>query len=418
MHKKKSTILKILLLLAILTPVLWITYHRYIKRPQNQLVAIDTATGQVKWRSSFPDDDDKFYSAPIALSKDRMLVTQFPIERDEKGQCAWIEFERHSGRVVWRKSLKELGLDGCPAPYITPVAQDGKLYTFWRKSINDGERSEQSIVAMDFTTHQVQWTSPIQMRWRDDSHQKALILTDGKLIAGISDWKQSKKGTDLKALNLQTGDTVWQAQVNGPMSSTVDKGQLINHDKSLIFLTGRGLKGNQWFTHSTDTGKLIATQSSPFKETWKILPKGDQLYTLGKTDGLQTVGRLSIAKMKVADGKFILENRSPSAVADLCQNFRDASSINQSLFVLCGEEIIALDDQTYKPKWQVQFDLSFPNIVVDPSGDRLFINDRNQIRAIDSTDGKVQWNLSTSTYTSSKLTIDGDRLFVVTSSPY
>jgi outer membrane protein assembly factor BamB len=443
MSRNKGRILKILLLLGILSPVLGQIYNyceAYFRGSQRQLMAIDAATGAVKWRANVPDDDYKFYSEPVILSRDRILVTQFP---DGRGECAWIEFDRHSGRIVWRKSLKELGLDGCPAPYIAPVAQDGKLYTFWRKSINDGERSEQAIVAMDFTTHQVLWTSPIQMRWRDGSGAKQLMLADGKLIAGISDDKQLEKGIDLKALNLQTGNVIWQSYLDGTLSSNYrSRSRWINQGKSVIFrlspIFQRSLQQNEerWLSYSTETGKPMATYthaypSSRSQKIFQIFPKDDQLYALGKSEVSTKVYSLLVAKMETTDGEIVLADQLPNLLTDrTCPDLEDVYVANSVFIALCdrevagkrGEkkrirEVMALDAQTYKPRWQIASAGISLDIVVDVSGDRMFIDDQNEVRktsAVTIKDGKVLWSLPIS-YTE-KPVIDGDNLFVLAES--
>jgi outer membrane protein assembly factor BamB len=435
MTRNKGRILRILLLLGILSPVILQIYHYfdgYFGGNQSQLMAIDAATGVVKWRANVPDDDNnKFYGEPVILSRDRVLVTQFPYGR---GECAWIEFDRQSGKVVWRKSLKELGLDGCPAPYIDPVAQDGKLYTFWRKSINDGERSEQAIVAMDFTTHQVLWTSPIQMRWRDGSGEKQLMLADGKLIAGISDDKQLEKGIDLKALNLQTGNVIWQSYLDGTLSTNYRRSRWTSHGKSVIFrllpIFQRSLRQyeEQWLSYSMETGKPIATytyvyQSQGDQEILRIFPKDDQLYILEKGKVSEKVDSLSVAKMEITEGRFVFVDRSPNLLMDkTCPDLEDVYSANGVFLALCRrevsgrsvKEVVGLDAQTYKPRWQLQSDYSPADIVVDVLGDRVFIEDRSAVRqtsAVTIKDGKVLWSLPISYI--EKSVIDGDTLFVL-----
>jgi outer membrane protein assembly factor BamB len=419
MRRNKGRIFKILLLLVILSPMrgqIYDYFDGHFRGNQSQLMAIDAATGVVKWRANVPDDDDKFYSQPVILSRDRILVTQFP---DGRGECAWIEFDRHSGRIVWRKSLKELGLDGCPAPYIAPVAQDGKLYTFWRKSINDGERSEQAIVAMDFTTHQVLWTSPIQGRWHDSFSNKQLMLADGKLIAGISDGN-----IDLEALNPQTGNVIWQVDLDGALSP-YGRSQWTSHGKSVVFPLWPEKSKERWLSYSTETGKLIATYTydygSPLSQKiLQVFPKDDQLYALGKSKVSEKVDSLSIAKMEITDGRFVLVERSPNNLLmdKPCPGLEYMYSADSVFLVgYCREvsgrkvkEVMGLDAQTYKPRWRLESD----TLVVDASGDRVFIEDRSAVRQISAAsikDGKELWSLPIS-YTK-KPVIDGDTLFVI-----
>jgi outer membrane protein assembly factor BamB len=423
MPERNGRTLKILLLLGILGPVLWIAYPRintYLENRQSQLLAVDAATGQVKWRASLPDaTGDKFHATPIALSRDRILVTQFARGGVGGSECTWIELDRTSGRTVWRQDFPALGLGGCPAPYIAPVAQDGKLYTFWRNSINDGERSEQGILAMDFATHKILWNVPISLRWREDSREKALVLTDGKLIAGISDEYQKEKGIDLKAFNPQTGDVMWQASQSGSLDSYR---QLISHSKSLIFLVdGLGLS-SQWVSHSIDTGKPISVYTNdakPKPSQWisETLLKGDQLYALKVSGQSPKVVSHSLAKMKATDGTFTLENQSPNlSTDDVCPGLSDLYAAKRVFLALCKkkgseEQVVALDDQTYKPKWRVQVAGSYSKIVADSAGERAFIASRDQIRAIDLSNGQVLWSLPKA-YGSQPM-LNGDTLYVI-----
>jgi outer membrane protein assembly factor BamB len=418
MAERNDSTQKIFLLLGLLGILSWQVYphiKHYLEADVPQLLAIDTATGRVKWQSSLPDATDRLLTAPVALSPDRILVTQFARAGASGDACEWVEFDRNSGRVVWRKRLQELGLDSCPAPYITPVAQDGKLYTFWRKSINYGERSEQGILAMDFTTHRILWNMPIPQRWRDDSQEKALILADGKLIAGVSDSAQKAAGTDLTALNPQTGAVLWQAHHDGTLSYHSSQGQLSNYGKSLIFLAKQEKSGNQWVSHSLETGRLIAIQSPTFKWIWKILPKGNQIYVLGEHDNRQNVRDFSIANVQIADGKFSLANQSINVSPGNCSGLLDFDVVKRLFLVTCQDAVIALDDQTYQAKWQVQSDRFSVNRLVENAGDRLFIITHDRIRAVASSDGKVLWHLPASNVSYS--TIDGDTLFVIARIP-
>jgi outer membrane protein assembly factor BamB len=414
---------KILLLLAILSPVLWQTYPHikaYLEAEQPQLVAIDAASGQVKWRTNLPDATDKLHTTPIVLSRDRILVTQFAKAGTSGTACAWVEFDRNSGRIVWHQDPQSLGINGCPAPYLASVAQDGKLYTFWRKSINHGEQSAQGILAMDFTTRQVQWTVPIELRWRDDSLEKALTLTNGRLIAGISDSLQREKGIALKSLDPRTGDTIWQAHLD---DATMH--QLTSLEKSLIVSTGEGRSmnifqyykiGDRWQIYNIDTGKPIAAYSgSEQLQIRQIFPKGDQLYALTTNDLAQKIANRTIAKVRIADEKFTLENRSHNLAADnICPDLSNVYSANHMFLAVCvksGEiEAVALDTQTYKPWWYVGVRPS-STIEADSLGDHIFITDKDQIRAIRVSDGKPVWSIPTAYASPSK--IDGDTLFTI-----
>jgi outer membrane protein assembly factor BamB len=420
MAERNDSTQKIFLLLGLLSILSWQVYphiKHYLEADVPQLLAIDTATGRVKWQSSFPDATDRFQTAPVALSPDRILVTQFARASAgaSGGACEWVEFDRSSGRVVWRKRLQELGLDSCPAPYIPPVAQDGKLYTFWRKSINYGERSEQGILAMDFTTHRILWNMPIPQRWRDDSHEKALILADGKLIAGVSDSAQKAAGTDLTALNPQTGAVLWQAHHEGALSYHSSQGQLSNYDKSLIFLAKQEKSGDQWVSHSLETGRPIAIQSTSFKWIWKILPKGNQIYVLGEHDNRQNVRDFSITNFQIADGKFSWVNQPINVSPSNCSGLLDFDAVKRLFLVTCQGAVIALDDQTYQAKWQVQSDRYSVNMLVETAGDRLFIITHDRISAVASSDGRVLWRLPAFNISYSK--IEGDILLVIARIP-
>jgi outer membrane protein assembly factor BamB len=430
MQKRKSQILKIFLLMALLGPIVWKIYPYLRDLPlgseQPRLVAIDLATGHVKWSTPFPGQDKFFYNAPIALSRDRILATQFLRGRDEGSQCSWVEFDRNSGQIVWRQSLKELGLEGCPAPHIPAVAQNGQLYTFWRRSINYGDRSEQAIIAMDFATHKVKWTAPIQMRWHDESREKGLILSAGKLIAGIADDNQKDNGTEIKAFNSQTGDVIWQEQLAGSLTPRYDRSPFLSDGNLIIFGTdGTKNLASRWRSHSIQSGKAISTYDKPSEKPgsqiiWDILPKVDRIYALLANVQSEKDVSFSIASITLNQGKFMIENQSLN-FQPLDSGCTRLLNSNENAFLLqCqkksgDQQLVALDGQTYKQKWQVAVTGSFSKVTIANSGKHILLSESDRIRLIAASNGKTQWSLPIPD--SPNLTIDGDTLFVITSLP-
>jgi outer membrane protein assembly factor BamB len=424
MPETEHRTLKILLLLGVFSPLLWQGYgrlNRYLEDAETQLFAIDIPTGQVKWRTTLPNAQDRFYSAPILLSSDRILITQFPYRSAVNRQCSWIEFDRQSGKIIENYDAKKLGLPGCPAPRIPPVAQDGKLYTFWRNSINEGERSEQGIAAIDFKTRQIQWNLPIQLRWRDASSEKTLVMADGKLIAGISDDNQSQYGTLIKALDPTTGNLLWQAQHDGHLgylSSTFNPNQFVLYDKSIIFWTNAKLK-RRWLGHHLDTGKptaVYADNAQPSSQNIsEIFQKDGQLYAVTEREESPKVISRSITQIKLAKGVFALERSSPNLSVDsICPKLSNLYPIRQAVIASCEQNdinknfVVAIDSKTYKPKWRIALG-SLSEVISNPTSDRTFIVNSNEIQAVSNDDGKVQWSLYG---TARGVTIEDDTLFV------
>jgi outer membrane protein assembly factor BamB len=434
MPETEHRTLKILLLLGILSPLLWQGYrslNRYLEDSETQLFAIDIPTGKVKWRTTLPNAQDKSYSAPITLSNDRILITQFPHWKTVKEQCGWIEFDRQSGNIVGRYDAKKLGLQGCPAPHIPPVAENSKLYTFWRNSINEGESSEQGIAAIDFKTRQLQWNLPIQLRWRDSSDDKSLLMTDGKLIAVVSDTDQKQYGTTLKALDPKTGTILWKDQRDGlarDLSSRFSHNQLALHAKSIIFYTVAKNQEKwlgQWLEYNLNTGKPIAayannTQSSS-QDISEIFQKDGQLYALISREESREVVRRSIARVKLADGTFTLDKQSPNLSTDsICPKLNNLHPTRNTVVASCMREsgtqnffIKAIDMGTYKPKWWLESS-SLSNVISNPTSDQILVVDSSEIQAVSNTDGKVQWSLYR---TDRNVTVDGDTLFVTIDVP-
>jgi outer membrane protein assembly factor BamB len=424
MPETEHRTLKILLLLAILSPLLWQGYqslNRYLKDSETQLFAIDIPTGKVKWRTTLPINQDKFYGRPISLSSDRILITQFPSLRSVNRQCSWIEFDRQSGKIIGHYDAKKLGLPGCPAPRIPPVAQDGKLYTFWRNSINEGERSEQGIAAIDFKTRQIQWNLPIQLRWRDASIEKALIMTNGKLIAAISDEQQAEQGTMIRAIEPKTGSVLWKAQHDGHLgylSSGFSRNQFLLYNKTLLFYTNAKPK-NRWLGRNLDTGKSIAIDGNDTQPSSQgiseILQKDDQLYALTYREKSEKVVSRSIARVKLDNGRFTLGQQSPNLSANnTCPKLSKLHFIRQAIIASCVQNgtyenfVIAMDSKTYKPKWRIESG-SLSEVISSPTSDRILMVDYSEIQAVSNNDGNVQWSLDR---TDRDLAVDNDTLFV------
>jgi outer membrane protein assembly factor BamB len=79
------------------------------------------------------------------------------------------------------------------------------------------------------------------------------------------------------------------------------------------------------------------------------------------------------------------------------------------------QQLVALDGQTYKQKWQVAVTGSFLKVAVANSGKHILLSESDRIRLIAASNGKTQWSLPIPD--SPNLTIDGDTLFVITSLP-
>jgi outer membrane protein assembly factor BamB len=471
---------KTLFLLAVIGFGGWQT-HQYLAATEDHLVAIDTKTGQILWNRRLSKQNVRFdeeYYPLIPLSSDRLLLTDFLEDTnfiqfltggrpDKKTACFWSELDQASGELVWRKSLKEMGLDGCPISYTNGVAQDGQLYTFWKGRLwdvpdaikRDDEQLQQAIVAMDFKNHQVRWVSPIQsqklpmqyQRRLDAGGHHVLAIRSNQIFAGMefdnAEYADEARksinvpysGMVLKGLDIATGNVIWRQNLGGRSYAR------LNYNDSFVFskFSHRDPRSDLQLlsSHNMETGKLEAV-SQEVNVEYLFQYKGD-IYT--------GIDANAIQKFVPRPGKHILD--SPPIKLPIQPRSCSRRTLYPSqnhLLGLCkitsityddpeSYQLFALDDRTGKQQWQLHIpsDSRFfesgtprrsiqPQISVDTSGKRLFLptvfqdpKSRHmvaQIQSITIDDGQPEWRLPIELL--EQPVVSSDRLFVITRLPH
>jgi outer membrane protein assembly factor BamB len=451
-----------IILLVLLGMGGWQTYQ-YLIGTDKQLVAIDTETGEILWNRPIPEQSRDNDYPLIPLSGDRLLLTDFlkvddsssfwkSGKRGHKTVCFWSELDQRSGAVLWRKSLKEMGLDGCPFAYAKAVVQDQQIYTFWEGRLwdvpdareDDRWQMQQAIVAMDLKDHRVRWISPLQSQKLPMQQQprlayvhdsSLLIVRSGKIIAGIGlDAPEEPLRSVLKGLDMTTGSVVWQQKLSDYSRP------ILEHNGSLIFSnfsdspSSRNLQILR--SHNLETGKLEATsQALDIDDPFQF--KGN-LYTGTSTTSVQKFAPKSgthilnspLLNLPITPRSCIGTTVYPSQnhLLGLCMvnpvSYRDPESY----------QLFALDDQTGEQKWQLHIssrdrflDSGFSHrmTIGDTLGKQLFIPTVfqaaksqemiDQIQSITTQDGKQKWRLPIDM--SEQPVVSGDRLFVIARLP-
>jgi outer membrane protein assembly factor BamB len=451
--------------------------HGYLTAPQDQLVAIDTKSGQILWNRPLPEDRQDY--PPIVLSSDRLLVTDF-LKVDGKTICFWSELSQQSGDVLWRKSLKEMGLDGCPLSETLGVAQEGQFYTFWEGQLwqdpeagSESWRLQQAIVAMDFNNHKVRWISPLQSQKLPmksqlrlgmySSQNDVLVVRSNQIFAGMAlswqtgqlreDGKQAGADKDqeiktmLTAFKPETGSLIWQEKLDGAIPSGYLGGYRsvasIDYNNSFIFYLAENYEAT-WRgslrSYDMRTGKLEATAQKPYTNT--LFQHKGNIYYSERIDqkannftalpGNRILDR-PILKILVQHPSCPTYSEFPvypskNHLLSLCR--LDKVAYNDPL----SYTLFAVDERTGNQQWQLHIphdeDYSSwrsrqSNIVMNDAGERLFLPTAfrdskskkitRQIQAIATEDGKQEWRLPI--YPLIKPVLSGDRLFVITRLP-
>jgi outer membrane protein assembly factor BamB len=434
--------------------------HQYLTANEDQLVAIDTETGEILWNRPISEQSRDNNYPLIPLSHDRLLLTDFLKVNDfssfgkleHKTVCFWSELDQRSGAILWRKSLKEMGLDGCPFSYAKAVAQDQQLYTFWEGRLwdvpeakaDDRWQLQQAIVAVDLKNHQVRWVSPLQSPKLPMKQQprlayvhdnSLLIVRARKIVAGIVlHAPQEPLRAVLKGFDRTTGSVVWQQQLSNYARPR------LHYNDSLIFSnfsdspSSRNLQLLR--SYDLETGKLEATSQEldidvPFQF------KGS-LYTGASTTSIQKFApqpgthilNSPLRNLPITPRSCIGTTVYPSQnhLLGLCMvnpvSYRDPESY----------QLFALDDQTGEQKWQMHIsshyrflDSGFSHRMTlgDTLGKQLFIPTVfqaaksqkmiDQIQSITTQDGKQKWRLPIDI--SEQPVVSGDRLFVIARLP-
>jgi outer membrane protein assembly factor BamB len=454
---------RFVVLFAFLGVGLWLS-RGYWTEPQDQLVAIDAKTGEILWNRQWSTPKQILWNRrwvplkdypPVVLSGDRLLVTEY----EEKGGCFWNELNQQSGELIWRKSLKELGLDGCPIPDILGVAQDGQFYTFWEGRLWEDAKFEettlpqQAIVAMDFNNHKVRWVSPLQsqylpifsqLRLSDSRGEGALVIRSSQIFAAMNLVGKTtiEAETEFRALQPESGIKLWQKRLKGRIGGGSGDSNMnfIDYKSSAIF-RWEGRKGDDsWNIYDMETGELEVKNI----EGGRIKRHSDDyIYNIFKGD--YNISNGEAFRYLPFPRRHTLNDLIPkvSVKHPLCNSYSSSSiSIYPSKSHFLGfceveqviyndpkaNQLFAVDDQTGKQKWQLYVP-SYNNyhdrkmVVVSDDGEHLFLpmafRDSKSLtphlQSITTEDGKQVWRLPIVPLM--KPVISGDRLFVTTRLP-
>jgi outer membrane protein assembly factor BamB len=466
--------LRTLFLLALLGIGGWQGYQ-YLTTDTDQLVAIDQRTGEILWNRTI--QKQRFYYPLIPLDRDRLLLTE-SLEIDGKSVCFWHELNQQSGVSIWRKSLKAMGLDGCPMPRTIGAAKDGVFYSFWQGKLwenKDPDQSDpqQAIIAMDFNRHKILWKAPLQLQGLPMKSQfrveydrrNSLVIRDSQIFAaGVftgydeairSARRKAGKGpsdeelinrTVLKAFDPTTGDVIWQKELNGeirPGYSDVSSSRpSVDYNDSFIFSLDEREQEKKpdtfLLSFNMKTGKLEA--KIPGQNI------GDHLFFHQENFYAYEKYRQDLNLFSPSPQKHILAT-PPRKILVRVSPCNDASRVGvyqtKTLLLLCeaakvadddlvASHLIAIDDRTGKPKWQsyIPSSDSYDSLrslgpMTNVGGEKLFLGSasRNpksqkvidQLQAIATEDGKSLWRLPIYTFT--RPVASGDRLLVMAKLP-
>jgi outer membrane protein assembly factor BamB len=464
-----------LLLLALLGVGGWQGYQ-YLTADVKQLIAIDQRTGAILWNR--PIQKQRFDYPLIPLDDSRLLVTE-SFEMDGKYVCFWHELNQQSGASIWRKSLKEIGLDGCPMPDTIGAVKDGVLYSFWQGRLwedpkgGDFANSQQAIVAMNFNRHEILWKSlfqsqnlPMKSQFRIEyDRRNSLVIRDSQIFAAgvfkgydetirTARQKAGKDPSDeeiitrtvLKALNPTTGSAIWQKELNGginPGYSDVSSSKpSVDYNDSFIFSLDEEKQGKRLDTFllsfSMKTGKLEVKIPGQGTGDYLFLHQGN-LYSYDKYQKNLNLFSSSLQKNILANPP-----RKISVGVSPCDNqFTAGVYQTKTLLLLCkatkvadndlvASHLIAIDDRTGKAKWQsyIPTDSSYDPfeslaVMTNTSGEMLFLRSTfrdpksqkviNQLQAIATENGRPLWRLPI--FVRSRPVASGDRLLVMATLP-
>src|SRR5690606_2925469 len=87
----------------------------YAMSTDGDLVAMESATGTVRWRTNLPRDFEAttpgwYFSESPLVDDDRVVITP------GTAQAAMVAFDKLTGREVWRASMPSIGTRGLDSP--------------------------------------------------------------------------------------------------------------------------------------------------------------------------------------------------------------------------------------------------------------------------------------------------------------
>ena len=168
------------------------------------MIALNKSTGDVIWKCALAEGGDASYACPINFESGG--VKQY-VQFLQKGLLG---VDAKSGKLLWRY---ERSSEGSPAVIITPLADDGYIYS-------GAFRVGGALV------------KPVK---KDGAFAVEEIYFNNKLPVGlggvvkVGDYFYGSSGTSVMCVGFKTGDIKWEERAIGPSSWLVADGRLYLH---------------------------------------------------------------------------------------------------------------------------------------------------------------------------------------------
>lgn len=299
----------------------------YTMDARNEVRAFDAASGKEQWRADLADneDDDDAIAGGIAFWKGRLFATT--------GFAKVIALDAATGKEIWRRTL------GAPA-HGAPAVDAGRVYVatinnvLYGLNAADGREvwpphqaiteaagvlgtaapvaagdsviaafSSGDIVAVRASTGRVIWSESLAPTRRTDELASVAHIR-GRPVVDAGRVFAASYGGQLAALNLRTGERLWERQIGGLFGPWVAENHLfmVSANQELVCLT-------------KDTGAIVWIAQLPAFENenkrkdpilWAgPVVAGERLIVAGsggKALSLSAVDGRIVDRLKLADG--------------------------------------------------------------------------------------------------------------------
>ena len=255
--------------------------HLYVAGMEDVLVALDTATGAIRWKLDFPamwgvsEPTFGFVCSPL-LDGDHLYVAV---------GGAFVKLARHSGEIVWKTLEDGGGMMG--GSFSSPIigALDGETYVV--------VQTREELAGVDRATGEVLWRREIP------SFRGMNILTP--TLFGESVFTSNYKGrsylfTIEKGAEGRTVEQVWENKAAAYMSTpVVIDGHAYMH-----------LQNNRIACLDLETGEERWRSGESYGDYWSMVHSNDQILALD-SDGMLYAIEASPDSLRITDRREVAE---------------------------------------------------------------------------------------------------------------